>query len=378
MRKTKIVSLILCGALLALVGSFAWAKTTVYDSKTLKWEWKVNGDEDAGGSSTITMKEEAVQKGVTGYSFSGNITDKYEYGFVNVKVIPDEATLDKLKTCTGFSFKIIGDGEALAVKIVTSDVKDFAYYEYRFDTVKGQPITVVVPVGFLMQPSWGKTIGSSVNTQAAQFIEFQTTRNGSPGPFEFKLWDFKLYTGGVPALSSAEKKANDKAVKDAAAAAAKTVKPIGGDLGPMEVKLDDNFEYGDGYQAKITDKRLFNGHKIVPGETYILKITYTASRDLEDVVEVGLVDQSPPSYWTGLTWDDSKDIKMFQLPKSKAGEKVTAEITLTTLKGASGASANANTLTFQTAGEGRKGSKGSGKQKPVTFSFTEFVFTQKK
>jgi len=176
MKNTKKVSLILC-ALIAACAILGCKK-----EQKLNWEWRVNGDEDSGGSSTISMKEEIIQ-GVTGYSFSGNITNKYEYGFVNVKIVPDEDALEKLKKCTGFSFKIQGDGDRYAVKILTSDVKDYAYYEYVFDTVKDQPITVVVPKGYLMQPSWGKSIGMSINTDLAQMIEFQTTRNGSPGPF---------------------------------------------------------------------------------------------------------------------------------------------------------------------------------------------------
>jgi len=377
MKNKKMTSLILCAAIMMLVGSFAWAKPVVYDSKTLKWTWAVNGDEDNKGTSTITMKEEQISKGVTGYSFSGAITNAYEYGFVNVQLNPDDATLEILKKCTGLSFKVIGDGDPYAVKIVTSDVKDYAYYEYRFDTVKDQPITVVVPIEFLMQPSWGKPVGSAVNTSLAQFVEYQTTRNGNPGTFAFKLWDFKLYTGGAPVLSSAEKKANDNAVKAAAAAEAKGGKTVGGDLGAMDLTLADNFEYGDGYQGMVTDKRLFNGHKIVPGEKYTLKITYTASRDLEDVLEVGLVDPSAAAnYWRALSWDDAKDVKMGQLPKSKAGETVSMTINLVTLATSTSASSATNALVFQTRGEGKKGNKGSGVKKPVTLKFTEFVFTQ--
>jgi len=384
MKKTRIKSLILCVALMTLAGSFAWAKLTTFDSKTLKWKWAVNGDEDNKGTSTITMKEETISKGVTGYSFSGNITNAYEYGFVNVKLYPDDdATMDKLKTCTGLSFKIIGDGDDLAVKIVTTDVKDYAYYEYRFATVKGQPITVVVPVGYLMQPSWGKPVGASVNTQLAQFVEYQTTRNGSPGSFSFKLWDFKLYTGGVPALSSAEKKANEKAVKDAAAAEKKTVVKVGGDFGALDLQLKDNFQYGDGYQGIFSESRLMNGHQIVPGESYTLKITYTTTRDLEDVVLVALVDTTPQAYrqyWGPLSYrdgaGDGDPDGMAQIKQSKAGEVVSATITFNITSKASGKGAAANALVFLTKGEGKPGSAGSGKQKSVTLKFTEFVFTQ--
>ena len=364
--------MILCAALMTLVGSFAWAKVTVFDSKTLKWTWTVNGDEDNGGSSTITMKEEAVAKGVTGYSFSGAITNKYEYGFVNVKVTPDEATLDKLKTCTGLAFKVLGDGDDYAVKIITSDVKDYAYYEYRFSTVKGQPITVVVPIEFLMQPSWGKAVGASVNTQLAQLIEFQTTRNGSPGPFEFKLWDVKLYTGGVPALSSAEKKANDKAVKDAAEAEAKVAKPVGGELTDVVWNVVDNFEYADGYMVYFADPRLMNGNKISKGETYTFKFTCTASRDLEAEMRIYLVDHtSAAGYHNELC-------PQVIVPGSqlKAGVPFSAEITFSTTKNATSAKLDANLMGMETKGAGSKGSKGSGKQKAFTITFSEFVFAK--
>ncbi|GBU26665.1 hypothetical protein R84B8_00175 [Treponema sp. R8-4-B8] len=342
-------------------------KITTYDSTATSWDWLVNGDKDNGGTSTITMTE-GTQEGMPAYSFKGNITNKYEYGFVNVKLYPDPKTLDILKTISAFSFRILGDGDRYAVKITTSDVTDYAYYEYAFDTVEGQPVTIIVPVEYLMQPSWGKTVGTSVNLANAQFIEFQTTRNGSPGPFEFKLWDVRLYSGGVPN----EKDVNKSKPKAAAPAAAKG---IGGDLGAFALNLNDNFQYGDGYQGVLSDRRLFNGHKIVPGESYTLKITYTTSRDLEDIVLVGLVDTTPAaSYWKSLSW--LGDEGMAEIKKSKAGEVVSATITFKTVAEATGTSGSANALVFLTKGEGKKGVANSGKQKAVTLNFTEFVFKQ--
>jgi len=372
MKKTWIKSVFFCVALMTLVGSFAWAKLTTYDSKKLKWTWTVNGDEDNKGTSTITMKEETV-KGVPTWSFSGNITNKYEYGFVNVKVTPDDATLKILQTATGFSFKIIGDGDDYAVKIITTDVKDYAYFEYRFPTVKGQPITVVVPLGYLMQPSWGKTIAASVNTQLATMIEFQTTRNGSPGPFAFQLQDLKLFTGGVPALTSAEQKANDQAVKNAAAAAALEVKPVGGKLDNVVWEMADNFQYAKGYMnGYFTDPRLFNGNKISRGDTFTFKFTCTASRDMEAPMRIYLVDHTQQgNYHTELT-------PQVIVPGSqlKAGVPFSAEITLTATKGTTSAKLDANAMGMETEGEGNKGQKGSGVKKPFTITFSEFVFTK--
>jgi len=310
---------------------------------------------------------------VPAYSFTGAITNDYEYGFVNVKLHPDDATLAQLKKAKAISFRILGDGDKYAVKITTSDVKDYAYFEYQFDTVDGQPMTIIVPVNYLMQPSWGKVVSNSVNLDNAQFVEFQTTRNGAPGPFAFKLWDFRVHTSGVPT----EKQVAPKGAAAAKAAPAADDKPIGGDLGAMEIRLLDNFEYGDGYQAVVSDKRLMNGHKIVPGEKYTLKITYSTSRDLEGDVMAGLVDTTPAAnYWRALSWDDNKGVTMASIPKSKKDEKVSATLEFTTVAGSTGTSGLANALVFLTNGAGRKGTKGSGVQKAVTFNVTEFVFTK--
>jgi len=333
----------------------------------LNWEWAVNGDEDSGGTSTIFMTE-GTQGGKPAYTFKGNITNEYQYGFVNVKLLPDENTLERLKTAKGFSFKVRGDGDRYAVKITTSDITDYCYYEYLFETVEGEVLEIIVPVEYLLQPSWGRY--KKFNQDKAMFIEYQTTRNGSPGPFEFTLWDVKLYDKKVPPQKPVTAKA--KAKTDAPEAEAKGV---GGDLGAFSFKLDDNFQYGAGYQGYFTDKRLFNGNKITSGETYTLKITYSTSRDLEQDMMIGLVDTtSQANYWKPLSW--AGDDEIAKLPVSKAGETVSGTITLKTMANATGNSAPANALVFITEGEGKQGSAGSGVQKAVTLNITEFVFTK--
>jgi hypothetical protein len=362
MKKAKIVSIILCGALLALVFSCATSggKVVAYDGI---WDWQTDNDASNGGTSTITMTE-GKEEGVTAYSFAGTITNEYQYGDVYVKVYPGGDTLDILKTFTAISFKIKGDGDSYMIKVPTSNIKDYAYYQYSFDTVEGETKMIIVPVEYLMQASWGKS--EIFDQSLAEWIEFQTTRSGAPGPYEFKLWDLKLYTGGIPTEKTKAKKA---------AAPAAAAKGIGGDLGAFSLKLNDNFQYGDGYQATFTDKRLFNGHKIVPGEKYSLKITYKTSRDLEDDVMIGLVDTTPAAqYWRALSWIGEDG--MASIDASKAGEVVSATIEFETVESATGTSGAANALVFLTKGEGKKGVAGSGAQKAVTLEISEFVFTQ--
>jgi len=379
MRKAKIVSLVLCAALVALTFSCASSGGGGGGAGISgTWEWAVATDSGNGGTSTINMSEE-TQEGLPARGFKGEITKVYEYGFVNVQLIPDDETLEQLKKATAISFRTLGNGDKFAVKITTSDVKDYAYFENQYDTLDGQPQTIIVPIAHLMQPSWGKTISATINLDNAQFIEWQY--QGAAGPYEFKLWDFRIHTGKIPT----EKNLLPKGAAKPAAATASADKPIGGNLIDVfkEITLIDNFEYGEGYQAVLSHKSLMNGHKIVPGEKYTLKITYTTSRDLEDVVQVALVDTTPAAYrqyWGPLSYrdgaGDGDPDGMAQIQKSKAGEVVSATIQFTTGQTASGTSGLANALVFQTKGEGRPGSKGSGKQKAVKFTFTEFVFTK--
>jgi len=172
----------------------------------------------------------------------------------------------------------------------------------------------------------------------------------------------------------------DNAVQPAAQQLAKTqsaapaIKETGDNWGAFSLELTDNFKWADNYQIIFTDKRLFNGHRIVPGETYTLKITYTASRDLENTLGIMLVDTTPAAKsWKLLSAIGGKGT---WIAASKAGKEVSATITLKTKARATDSSEAANALVFNTRGKGKVGVAGSGKQGPVTLNFTEFIFTK--
>jgi len=371
MKKTKMASFVLCIALMTLVGSFAWAKLTTYESKDLKWNWTASGDQANGGTSTAAIIEGQESK-MSAWTFKGNLTVGWEYCAAYAIVTPDAATLEKLKTSTGISFKVRGDGDRYKISMQTSDVKDGGYFEYYFETVKGADIIVVVPIGFFMKPSWTQAGPSKLNMNNVTSVGFETGRPGTPGPFEIKIWDVKLYAGDAPALTSKDKAANDKAIAAAAAAEAKIAKPVGGNLGKQSLTLKDNFQYGGNWQGIFMEPALFNGNKIGKGETYTLKITFTADRDLEQSLFVGLVDPSASAgNWRPLSWPSSKDLCDVgqEIKAPKKGEVVSVTLTFTTLGGASGARANQNTLVFASRDANNK--KG-----PVTLNFTEFVFSK--
>jgi len=75
--------------------------------------------------------------------------------------------------------------------------------------------------------------------------------------------------------------------------------------------LADNFQYGDGYQG-LVDALDFISGRISTGDEFVLKIKFTADRDLEDELYVGLVDPTEAAnYWQPLSWpggDDDPDL----------------------------------------------------------------------
>jgi hypothetical protein len=156
------------------------------------WEWATMDDQAGnGGSSTIKM-EEVTMGGATARHFSGAITNKYEYGFAGIQILPaDDEALDLLHTIKSFSFMVKGDGLRYAVKMPTKDIEDYCYWETVFDTEEGKDVEITIDVDMLIQPTWG--LYKNFKQSEVFMVEFQTTHNGKPGPFDLTIWDFKVY-----------------------------------------------------------------------------------------------------------------------------------------------------------------------------------------
>jgi len=161
-------------------------------------EWMVYNDENDKGSSTVSIKsaEETIDgRKVMVHHITGNVTTKFQYGFAGWGLNADEATMNLYKTAKSFSFWILGDGQRYTIKYKTSNVKDFAYYEYSFDTEKGVPLLIEVPMKFFMQPSWGEP--AKKDQSLVTGVEWQTheiwRKDANRNPFDIKTWDFTVY-----------------------------------------------------------------------------------------------------------------------------------------------------------------------------------------
>ncbi|MCL2720482.1 MAG: hypothetical protein FWD47_03985 [Treponema sp.] len=153
----------------------------------------------------------------------------------------------------------------------------------------------------------------------------------------------------------------------------------GGSLGAFQLVLKDNFQYGTGYQGDVRVPNLMNGYRLMNGDRFTLKVTFTIDRDLENPLCIGFADQTPgANYWRALSWNQPRggEYSNVIIPTPRAGQTISAEVQITLLRNASNATPLANTLVFESRGEGRHGTLGSGVKGPATISFTEFVLTK--
>jgi len=156
--------------------------------------------------------------------------------------------------------------------------------------------------------------------------------------------------------------------------AASSEQPVpGGSLAPITVELRDNFQYGNSYAGDIRIPNLMNGYRIMNGDSFTLKVTYTVSRDLTNPIWVGLVDQSAGSdYWNPLSWRQSSGEGsgvFLSEGAPRAGQTYTVEVTMTAVKNSPGATPAHNTVRMETVG-----TRGS---PTAVVNFTEFVLTKR-
>jgi hypothetical protein len=144
-----------------------------------------------------------------------------------------------------------------------------------------------------------------------------------------------------------------------------------GNLGAFSLTLTDNMANGRNFQGVVQNPLLLNGHRVSRGESYTLKATYTASRNVTRPIGVGFADMN--GGWATLSWRQPGGIDIpspavggAEFPASNAGETVNVEITINISSSAPGTNPRANTLVFATLDT----------TGPVTLNFTEFTLTR--
>lgn len=161
-----------------------------------KWTFEESNDANDGGSSTITMTtaEETIDgNSFTTYRFKGEVTAKTQYGLAQVTVTPDAETLEVYKTCKAISFKMLGDGRPYVIEAPISTVKDWGFHRFTVRTVAGEVQEHYIEMRMFIQPAWAQVVRFSRDRLTCLRIQTVNAAEGGVGPYEFKVWDFKLY-----------------------------------------------------------------------------------------------------------------------------------------------------------------------------------------
>jgi hypothetical protein len=146
--------------------------------------------------------------------------------------------------------------------------------------------------------------------------------------------------------------------------------------GAFKLVLNDNFKYGVGYEGLVQSKDMVQKiGKFSAGDKFTLEIEFTASRDLEQALEIGLSSRNTWTWERKDTWEGEIS-EMYSIENVKKNKPVTAKFDLEALHDSPRGDRAANTIVFFTDGAGIPRKAGSGVKKPVTLKFTKFVLTK--
>nr|AGS52077.1 glycoside hydrolase family 5 [uncultured bacterium contig00024] len=154
------------------------------------WTWQEPyGDDANDGTSSIAVFEIEGKR-----TYSGNITNTYQYGFAGWTVTPDASTLPYLKAASSISFMVSGADKMYRLQIKTTNVTDYSEYQARFDTTtSGTGKLVTIPMSSFVSPGWGQSNSAAFNKNLAIELNFQATvAESGTGVFSLTIWDLKL------------------------------------------------------------------------------------------------------------------------------------------------------------------------------------------
>jgi hypothetical protein len=203
MKNTKkvllsVLCVAFCAVILACASGGGGGKTTDTGPAELYGNWKLEANDDSNdkGTSKITMTvaDEVIDgKTVKTYTFKGVVTNAIQYGVVDATLTPDADTLAYLKTAKGISFKMKADGRDYIVEAPTSDVKDWGFHRYKIKTNPGEEMLQDIQIRMFLQPAWATAVRFYQTHLSSIRIQTVNAAEGGTGPFEFKIWDIRLY-----------------------------------------------------------------------------------------------------------------------------------------------------------------------------------------
>jgi hypothetical protein len=203
MKKTqKALILLLCGTLCVFIltcassgGSSAGGDAGEVVAGTWTWKGYTPADKGDGDTSicSVVIAEEVINgETVTTYSLSGTVTNAIQYGLAECDIVPDEATLELLKTAKAVSFKVMGDGKRYNLEAPISTVTDWGFHVFGFEA-STEATEYVVQMRMFMQPAWAAQVRFNQARITKLIFKTRNQAEGGLGDFSVKIWDLKLH-----------------------------------------------------------------------------------------------------------------------------------------------------------------------------------------
>jgi len=178
-------------------GGGAAASSAPSEGVPANFKVEPHDDSDDKGTSTMVMTvAEEVIGGVkyTTWKFKGEVTNKIQYGVVDAGLTPDDETLARLKTAKAISFKMLTtDGRTYNVEAPLSTVKDWGFHRFPVKNVANEATEHMIQMRMFMQPAWASGVKFDQQRLTKLRIQSLNAAEGGMGPYEFKVWDFKIY-----------------------------------------------------------------------------------------------------------------------------------------------------------------------------------------
>jgi len=95
-----------------------------------------------------------------------------------------------LRSSEGIRFRVLGDGRTWIIRIPTSNVRDYGYFEASFRTRQNTVTEVNIPFSQLRQPSWARRVGFGRNNITGLHIARLSTTES--GPSIIRVFDFEF------------------------------------------------------------------------------------------------------------------------------------------------------------------------------------------
>jgi multiple sugar transport system substrate-binding protein len=156
-------------------------------------EMYVQTDSNQGGKSTAKFsvnkeKIDGAEQTVINLTITLNKGVEYPWGELGIH----GPIIESAKKASGIRFKVYGDGQPWVFRMVTEETKtDYAFYQYRFDTIKNKVSAIDVPYSNLTQPKWGKQVDFNKNT--IEIFLFSRNHEQGMGSSTIKIFDIEFY-----------------------------------------------------------------------------------------------------------------------------------------------------------------------------------------